>query len=62
LTINYRWKSSTFRFFSTLTTLGTPLDVGLQELRIESFFPADEETRAALHRLAADSAGGGSRR
>jgi MmyB-like transcription regulator ligand binding domain len=62
LTINYRWKSSTFRFFSTLTTLGTPLDVGLQELRIESFFPADEETRVALHRLAADSAGGGSRR
>jgi transcriptional regulator with XRE-family HTH domain len=51
LTINYNWMSSTFRLFSTLTTLGTPLDVGLQELRIESFFPADEATRVALNRL-----------
>ena len=31
-------------FFSTLTTLGTPQDITLQELRIESFFPADEAT------------------
>jgi hypothetical protein len=51
LTINYRWKNSTLRLFSTLTTLGTPLDVGLQELRIESFFPADEDTRAVMNRL-----------
>jgi len=51
LTINYRWKSATFRLFSTLTTLGTPLDVGLQELRVETFFPADEATRVALNRL-----------
>jgi len=51
LTINYRWKNSTFRFFSFLTTLGTPLDVGLQELRIESFFPADEATRTQVSRL-----------
>ena len=51
LTINYRWKNSTFRFFSFLTSLGTPLDVGLQELRIESFFPADEATRILVNRL-----------
>lgn len=62
LTLNYRWKSSSFRFFSTLTTLGTPLDVGLQELRIETFFPADEETRAALNGLAEDAPRGGRRR
>ncbi|MGC2794257.1 MAG: hypothetical protein WA899_19715, partial [Candidatus Sulfotelmatobacter sp.] len=48
LTINYRWKNSTFRFFSALTTFGTALDIALQELRIESFFPADEAARAAL--------------
>ena len=30
------------RLFSTIMTLGTPQDVTLQELRIESFFPADE--------------------
>jgi transcriptional regulator with XRE-family HTH domain len=51
LTINYRWKSTTFRLFSTLTTLGTPLDVGLQDLRVETFFPADEATQIALNRL-----------
>jgi hypothetical protein len=48
LTINYRWNNSTLRLFSTFTTFGTPQDVGLQELRIETFFPADETTRAAL--------------
>jgi len=51
LTINYRWKSSTLRLFSVLTAFGTPMDVGLQELRIESFFPADEATRAVVNRL-----------
>jgi transcriptional regulator with XRE-family HTH domain len=40
-----------FDFFSTVTTLGTPQDVTVQELRIECFFPADEETRAAARRL-----------
>lgn len=32
-------------FFSTVTTLGTPLDITLQELRIELFHPADDATR-----------------
>lgn len=31
--------------FSTLTTLGIPQDITLQELRIECFFPADDATR-----------------
>lgn len=48
LTINYRWNNSTLRFFSTLTSFGSPQDVALQEMRIESFFPADETTRATL--------------
>jgi len=47
-TINYRWKNSTLRLFSAVTTFGTAQDVALQELRIESFFPADEATRAVL--------------
>lgn len=38
----------TLRTFSTLTTLGTPMDVTAQELTIESFFPADEATERAL--------------
>lgn len=39
-------------FISTITVFGTPLDVTLSELAIESFFPADEQTRAVLVRLA----------
>jgi hypothetical protein len=42
-----------FDFFSTVTTLGTPQDVTLQELRIECFFPADDATRAEARQLAA---------
>ena len=37
-------------FFSITSVLGTPLDVTLAELAIESFLPADEATAAALHR------------
>jgi transcriptional regulator with XRE-family HTH domain len=33
-------------YFSMVTTVGTPQDVTAQELRIESFFPADEATEA----------------
>jgi len=36
-----------FAYFSTVTTLGTPVDVTAQETRIECFFPVDAETRAA---------------
>ena len=32
-------------FFTTITTLGTPLDLTTQELRIEALFPADEDTK-----------------
>jgi transcriptional regulator with XRE-family HTH domain len=31
-------------YFSTVTTLGTPQDAMLQEIRIESFFPSDDAT------------------
>jgi transcriptional regulator with XRE-family HTH domain len=31
-------------YFSTVTTLGTPQDAMLQEIRLESFFPADDAT------------------
>lgn len=34
-----------YSFFTTITTLGTPLDLTTQELRIESLFPADEDTK-----------------
>lgn len=40
-------------FISTTTVFGTPVDVTLQELALETFFPADAQTGAALRALAA---------
>jgi hypothetical protein len=40
-------------FFSTTTIFGSPVDVTLAELAIESFFPADAATTRALEQLAA---------
>src|SRR5215204_518505 len=39
-------------FFSTTTVFGTPVDITLSELAIESFFPADAHTAATLGRMA----------
>ena len=35
-------------FISLTTILGTPMDVTVEELAIESFYPADETTARAL--------------
>jgi transcriptional regulator with XRE-family HTH domain len=35
-------------FFTTIASLGTPYDITLHELRVESFFPADEATDQIL--------------
>lgn len=48
LTIDYRFGAGTLRLFGTITTFGTAQDIALQELRIESFFPADDATRSAF--------------
>ena len=42
-------------FFSTTTVFGTPVDITLAELSIESFYPADPTTAAVLHSVAAQS-------
>ena len=55
LTIEMQKGDVHLKFFTTLTTLGTPYDITLHELRIESFFPADEATDRTLRRL--DAAG-----
>lgn len=43
-------------FFSTTTVFGTPLDITLSELAIESFFPADRPTAELLRRVAENGA------
>jgi transcriptional regulator with XRE-family HTH domain len=52
LPVHFRINGIDLRLFSTIMTLGTPQDVTLQELRIETFFPADAESEAALKQLA----------
>jgi transcriptional regulator with XRE-family HTH domain len=42
--ISFVNKRKTMNFFSMITTVGTPLSIAAQELRIESMFPADEES------------------
>ena len=44
------------RFLTTLTVFNAPLDVGLEDLRLESYFPADDATEAVCRQLAAESA------
>ena len=44
LVIHFRRDEMSLRMFTTIATLGTPQDVTLEEIRIECFFPQDEET------------------
>ena len=53
LSIHFRRGETSLRLFTTIATLGTPHDVTLQEIRIESFFPADDATARSLHDWAA---------
>ncbi len=56
LTTVLRRDEHRLRFFSTITTFGTPRDVTLEELRIECCFPVDEATAALCRQLASDAA------
>ncbi len=40
-------------FYSTTTVFGTPVDVTLSELTLETFFPADPETAEIVRGMAA---------
>jgi len=41
----------TLSFISTTTVFGTPVDVTISEIALETFFPADETTREVFSRL-----------
>lgn len=56
LPIHIRRGDVDLHYFTMLTTLGTPLDVTAQELRIEGYFPMDDATEAFSHRLLRESA------
>lgn len=52
LTIHFRKGDTSLRLFTTIATLGTAHDVTLQEIRIESFFPADAASAALMREWA----------
>ena len=51
LTVKFFKDGLNLNFFSAIATLGTPQDIMLQELRIETLFPADETTQNNLTKL-----------
>jgi transcriptional regulator with XRE-family HTH domain len=51
--MKFRSPAGVLSFISTTTIFGSPLDVTLQEIALETFFPSDEFTRQALRSVAA---------
>ncbi|MFO1216037.1 MAG: helix-turn-helix transcriptional regulator [Burkholderiaceae bacterium] len=50
--LRIRSPAGVLNLISIITVFGTPTDITLSELALETFFPADEETAAALRALA----------
>lgn len=51
LPVHVRRDGMEARFFTMLTTVGTPMDVTAEELSVEAYFPADDATRELIKRL-----------
>jgi hypothetical protein len=49
--LKFRSPFGVLSFISTTTIFGSPVDITLQELALETFFPLDEFTRQALQGL-----------
>ena len=60
--VHFAYGGTTLRWFSVVSTIGTPVDITAQELRLEAFFPADDvdgDKLASMNRFVLDA---GSRR
>jgi transcriptional regulator with XRE-family HTH domain len=55
LTLDLEWGERRLRLFSMFSSFGWPQDLLTDELRIESFFPADAESAQLLNELAAQA-------
>jgi transcriptional regulator with XRE-family HTH domain len=51
LPLNMRIDGQDLSMFSIISTIGTPQDITADELRVESFYPADEQTTAFFDEL-----------
>ena len=52
LPIHIRKEAISLNVFTTIATLGTPQDITVQEIRIESFFPIDDATAKFFRKAA----------
>jgi transcriptional regulator with XRE-family HTH domain len=52
ITVHLRRGSFEARLFTTIATIGTPIDATAEDIRIETYFPADEATGRLLIDLA----------
>jgi len=55
LPMHFRKGNTNLRLFTTIATLGTPQDITLQELRVECFFPIDDESAGVMRAWSAES-------
>jgi transcriptional regulator with XRE-family HTH domain len=51
--LKLRYEGGVLSFFSTTMVFGTPVDITLSELALETFFPADDSTAARMRDIAA---------
>ena len=49
LTIDIKLGDLQLSLFTTVSQFGTALDIGMEEILIESYFPADDQTREFFH-------------
>ena len=50
--LRYRYAGRELSFFSMTAVVGAPMHITVGELALESFYPADDDTAAALRELA----------
>ena len=53
LPVHYRTGNVDVQLISTIATIGAPYDITLEELRLELFYPADDDSAGVLRALAA---------
>jgi transcriptional regulator with XRE-family HTH domain len=56
--LKLRHNGEVLSFISTTMVFGTPVDVTLSELALETFFPADDSTAARMRQMAAELGAG----
>jgi hypothetical protein len=47
LNVHFAFGPDRLSFFSVVSTIGTPIEITAQELRVEAFFPSDAATQKA---------------